>query len=455
MSFFLQAYRNVRMNKIEKLLRTQKKLGYWPGFTMAMYPSQFAYEEVKVDFERIWKDRNEVNLYYHIPFCKSLCPYCGFFTIAQNDKDYIRKYVSKINEQLNTYVGYFQKKGTIKSICFGGGTPNYAPIDCYDSIFENLNRLNVCLDEKIEPSMEVSPELIDEDYIRDLHSIGIKRLSLGVQSLNLDIRRTINRESNYNLLQLVEIMRKYKMNINIDVMSGIAGQTKESFMDTIHTLMEFKPETISIYPMAGKDSSMIKKSENIMTNKEKYELFREYYDYLLDHGYYCESNVKFVLKNQPSTHQQKIYEYQGIDTMGIGCAARSYNHYTHYSVEDRFNPAKRKTLLDEYLQKDFREMTYFGIHMNEMERKCRFAIYGIFIGCVDMKKYYGDFGSSFKSDFSEQVEALLNLGFVTETEDDKLLLTKEGRVYTDLICVQFWSEDVKKVYLLTDKQGVK
>lgn len=338
------------MNRITKLLKTQIKLGYWSGFTMAMYPSQFAYKPVEVDFKKVWQDRKEINLYYHIPFCKSICPYCGFFTTAQNDKEYIRKYFDCINEQVKEYISFFKEPPVIKSICFGGGTPNHTPADCYDSIFETLRESGAIFDELLEPSMEVAPELLTEKYIAHLEKVGLKRLSLGVQSLNLDLRETINRENSYNLMDLAQIMRKYHMSINIDVMSGIINQTADMFMDTLEKLMEFKPETISIYPVAGKNNSMFKKSENIMTNKEKYELFSRYHDYLLDQGYYCESNVKFVLKGQSSTHQQKIYEYKGVDTMGIGCAARSYNYYMHYSVEHQFNPNGRMELLHEFME---------------------------------------------------------------------------------------------------------
>ena len=236
------------------------------------------------------------------------------------------------------------------------------------------------------------------------------------------------------------------MNFYIDVMSGISGQTPQMFMDTFEKLMEFQPETISIYPLAGNGSSMIKKDDNTMSNKEKYELFKVYYDYLLDNGYYCESNVKFVLKNQPSTHQQKIYEYQGVDTLGIGCAARSYNYYTHYTVEKGFNQNARMTLLKQYMEQDFRDMKYYGIDIDEAERKSRFAIYGIFIGSVDLKKYKELFNSSFEDDFFEQTEAIISLGLVEKNNKEQLILTKEGRVYTDLICTQFWSTKVAELY---------
>lgn len=435
------------MNKIAKLLKTQMKMGYWTGFTMAMYPGQFAYEKIDVDFEKVWSDRKEVNLYYHIPFCKSLCPYCGFFTIAQNDVSYINKYVDQLNNQMKEYASFLNNGngGVIKSICFGGGTPNYIPLQAHEKIFETLRKSSLVFDEKLEPSMEISPEIINEEYIKGLRDIGIRRLSLGVQSLNLDLRQKINRDNNYDLLQLADVMRKYDMNMNIDVMNGIQGQTPEMFMDTLEKLMEFKPETISIYPLAGKDSSMIKKDNQVMSNKEKYDLFRVFYDYLLDQDYYCESSVKFVKKNQPSTHQQKIYEYQGVDTMGVGCAARSYNYHTHYTVESRFNPKNRRQLLDEFLEDGYRNMTYYGINIDEQERKCRFAIYGLFIGKVELDKYKELFNADFEEDFKEQVEAILELELV-KREGNCLVSTKEGIVYTDIMCAQFWSANVNEKY---------
>ena len=190
-------------------------MGFWPGFTMGMYPSQFAYKKLlNIDMPKIWGNTSEVNLYYHVPFCKSKCPYCGFFSIVQNNDEFIMKYIDKVNEQALYYDQMFNNKVTnIKSICFGGGTPNLAPIEAYYKIFDTLSKMNICFDKNIEPSMEISPEIVTEDYIRQLHEIGIKRLSLGVQSLDENLRSTINRLNNYDLFQLVDIMRRYDMNI--------------------------------------------------------------------------------------------------------------------------------------------------------------------------------------------------------------------------------------------------
>lgn len=430
------------MNKVEKLLKTQIKLGYWNGFSMAMYPNQPAYEKIDVDFDKIWKSRNKINLYYHIPFCKSICPYCGFFAVAGNDNELKRSYIDKVNEQMKGYIELLDYKTKIMSICFGGGTPNFIPVELYYSIFETLSLSHLVFDENLEPSMEVSPELLTEEYLADLKQIGVRRLSLGVQSLDLSIRDSIHR-NNLNIYELFDKIRKYDFNINIDLINGLYGQTPDKFMDTLKVIAELAPETISIYPLAGDGSSMLKADGQIMTNYEKYGLFKEYYEYLLNNGYRCESNIKFVKKNQSSTHQQKIYEYQGIDTLGIGCAARSYNYYTHYGMEHRFKQKNRAQLLEQYMNNDFRNLDYYGVRMNDTERKSRFAIYGVFMGIIDLEKYRIQFKSELIKDFTDVVEALINLN-LAYIDEDKIYITKEGTVYTDIICQQFISENVKR-----------
>ena len=436
------------MNNLSKILKKQIEWGFWPGFVMAMYPSQFTYEKVDIDVQDIWKNTTDINLYYHIPFCKWKCPYCGFFSVLQKDDEFMHRYVYKMIEQVKYYNSAFQKKVNIKSICFGGGTPNYLPIQYYYEIFNNLSNMNVSFSSELEPSMEISPEIIDENYVRQLKDIGIKRLSLGVQSLDENIRTSINRSNNYSLIQMVELLRKYDMRINIDIINGLEGQTPELFMSTLLEILAFKPENISIYPLAGKNSSVFKRDKNIMTSKEKYMLFNEYYDYLTSNGYDCESHVKFVRSDQSSTHQQKIYEYQGVETLGLGCAARSYNRFYHYSLESQFNmkTTNRIELLDHFLKTPFDEYIWYGIKIDEVEQKCRYVIYSFLVKQLEGQKYYDLFGTKFTDDFEEEIKAVIDNGLINQTSDDLFEITKKGRTYTDLLCMQFWSDKVKQIY---------
>lgn len=431
---------NALSKKINKMIQT----GFWHGFVVGMYPSQFAYKPIKVDFNS-WRKVREVNLYYHIPFCKWKCSYCTFFMTLNHDDELSAKYIDKVNEHFNFINSYFEEPMIVKSICFGGGTPNSIPVDLYEKIFDTLRNGNVIFHKDLEPSMEISPEIIDEQYIKRLGEIGIKRVSLGIQSLKEELRNSINRKENLNIYDIVDILRKYNMNINFDVMYGLEGQTEETFMDTLKELVKLAPETFSIYPLAGSKSSMFKKKDTLMTTKEKYQLFDVFYDYLTNNGYDCESHVKFIKKNQHSTHQQKIYEYQGTPTLGLGCGARSYNEQVHYTTAYTKNGLIARKFIDEYIEKDYKDLQLYGFEMNGDENKRRTMIYAFFMGKLDRKIYFDKYGTDALQDFPVELGALLQNDLI-EIKDNEISLTRKGRKYTDLVGSIFWSERVESMY---------
>jgi len=440
------------MEHYSRILKKKIQMGYWPGFIVGMYPSQFAYEPLKVNFKNVWENSEEVNLYYHIPFCKWKCPYCTFFSIVKNDTEYFSRYIDKINKQFEFYNNFFQKRIKIKSICFGGGTPNILPIKEYDKIFNTLAKGNVIFDKDLETSMEISPEIITDEYIEGLYHVGVRRLSLGVQSLKSDLRKSINREENLNVLNVIDKIRKRDMNINIDLINGLMGQDKESFMETLREIVKLSPETISIYPLSGENNSMFKTSSKLMSTREKYELFEIYYEYLLENGYRCESHVKFVRLNQNSTHQQKIYEYNGVETLGLGCGARSYNSHVHYSMKYSCDSCVESNSIDEFISsKDFNELPWVGYVMNEEENKRRTVVYSFFLGILDVSIYSKKFNSSVFDDFPEEINALIENELVGIIDKTKLVLTKKGIKYTDLVGTLFWSENINNVFKSLDK----
>lgn len=420
------------------------QVGYWPGFVVGMYPSQFAYEPLQVDFSS-WGKVDEVNMYYHIPFCKWKCSYCTFFMTLNHDDEFAKKYIDKVNEEFNFINQHFTKPVNIKSICFGGGTPNSIPVDLYESVFETLRNGNVTFDKDLEPSMELSPEIITEDYIKRLSEIGIRRVSLGVQSLKEELRNSINREANLNIYDITDILRKYNMNINFDIMYGLKGQTVENFMETLEELVKLGPETFSTYPLAGPQNSMFKKHPDLFTTKEKYELFEIFHDYLTSNGYDCESHVKFIKQNQHSTHQQKIYEYQGTPTLGIGCGARSYNDDYHYTTPYTKSGVVARKFIDDYVNNPYGDLNKFGFKMDVDENKRRTIVYAFFMGTLDKKTYFEKYGTDAFKDFQVEFEALEENGLIT-IDEKAISLTKQGRIYTDLVGSIFWSDRVNELF---------
>ncbi|HCE2475714.1 TPA: radical SAM protein [Vibrio parahaemolyticus] len=433
------------MNSNYIKLKTQIKMGYWPGFIVGMYPSQFAYQPLNVDFHKAWKDVEEVNLYFHIPFCRWSCSFCTFFKVVEKKEDVFNRYVDKVIEQIQFYNRVFDRPIRVKSICFGGGTPNAIPAYSYIRIFDALKKTNFFYDKDLEPSIEVSPEDITLDYLKVLKTAGIQRVSMGVQSLRQDLRRDIGRGRNLEVSDILNDCRDLGLNINIDVINGIKHQDPDAFMDTLRELVEFGPETISTYILSGTDNGLIKNDPGFMSTKEKYAVFEEYYDYLTKNGYECESHVKFIKCGQNSTHQQKIYEYQGTPTLGIGCGARSYAPNIHYGNPWHQDKHKANKLIDDYISKPFEDLDWEGFVMNNDENKRRHVIYAWFMGVLDNDIYQQTFGSDFKEDFESEYQALINLDLV-QCEGCLIKLNKKGRKYTDLIGVMFWSDKIEHMF---------
>jgi len=434
------------MTDLTKLVSAQVRMGYWPGFIVGMYPSNFAYDEIKVDFEEAWHDVEETNLYFHIPFCKMKCSFCTFPAVVQKNGQYER-YVDKLIEHLEMNLACFDKPVRIKSICFGGGTPNILPIEQIERIMNAVQKSNkVILDEDLEPSMEASPEIVDQEYLSQLPKLGIQRISMGVQSLDEHLRNKMNRKEGIDLRTIVGWLREAGLNINMDVINGLENQTEELFMGSLAEIITHKPETISIYPLSGPGNSMFRKKEGQMTPRDKYAIFDTFHDFLTNNGYDCESHVKFIRSDTKSTHQQKIYEYQGTATMGIGYAARSYTPRIHYRTDASYKMRVAIPGIDTYIEKPFNEQPWVGYRMNEEENKRRHIIYGFFLGYVDGKSYKERFGSTLLEDYPEEFTALSNNEMLDISNPDLLVSTYKGRKFTDLMGCLFWSPDIQGMY---------
>lgn len=442
-----------RSQHLARLLQKQIQLAYWPGFIVGMYPSQFCYEPIRPSWDTIWRDVDEINLYFHIPFCKWSCRFCTFFKVVRTDEHLHAAYVEKLCEQLRFCAEKFVSPPLVKSICFGGGTPNAISSHHYRRVFDALEAGGWRFDDQLDPSMELSPEIITEDYIATVADAGITRVSFGVQSLEDDLRRSVNRRWGLDVVAVFEICRERGLNINCDLINGLKLEGNDTFMKTLRRLVTFEPETISVYLLSGSDSSLFTRSDRVMSTREKYSLYDEYSRFLAEHGYRCESHVKWVHRDSRSTHQQKLYEYQGIPTLGIGCGARSYNPVEHYSTPWHQDSISASNLVVEYVEKPFEEISWWGVRMNSDENRRRFVIYSFFVGDLDGRLYRQLFATSVLTDFPDEITALLVTDLITIDDGEHIRSTQAGIKYTDLIGALFWSGAVRAKFNPSSPEG--
>ena len=256
---------------------------------------------VKNSFEK-FNNSTGVSLYIHLPYCESLCTYCGCNTrITINHKVEI-PYIDALIKEFDLYLEMFGEKPNIKEIHLGGGTPTFfSPENLKTLIASILDKCNVM--PEAEFSFEAHPANTTHEHLRVLRVLGFTRLSLGIQDFDEKIQKVINRKQSLeDVERVVEQARSlgYK-SINFDVIYGLPLQTVDSIEDTMSKVLRLMPKRIAYYSYAHvpwKHKGQRAYDENdLPTNEAKRKLYEEGRELLEKAGYLDIGMDHFALPN--------------------------------------------------------------------------------------------------------------------------------------------------------------
>ncbi|MBQ8380613.1 MAG: radical SAM family heme chaperone HemW [Clostridia bacterium] len=186
-----------------------------------------------------------IGLYVHIPFCVRKCNYCDFFSGAASEETILR-YTDALVGEIKGYER--EKKISVDSIFFGGGTPSILPSDQFERIV-NAIRASFEIVDNTEFTVEVNPGAVSREKLLVYNRLGVNRLSIGLQSIHENELKKLGRIHTFaDFLETYNISREVGFrNINVDLMYGIPNQTKESFYQTLKAVLEISVEHISCY----------------------------------------------------------------------------------------------------------------------------------------------------------------------------------------------------------------
>jgi oxygen-independent coproporphyrinogen-3 oxidase len=210
------------------------------------------------------------SLYIHIPFCIKKCLYCDFLSVPY-DKSFAKKYVDALCKEL------ILKKDSsqiLKTIYIGGGTPSLLAEECFIKLF-NCLRNNFNFSPSIEITVEANPRTINTARINTLLSLGVNRLSIGVQSFNDNELRILGRvHTSGDAARSIELIRKSGINnFSVDLMYGIPGQTLDSWHNTISKAVGLSPTHISTYELTLEENTplykLLKSNEPVPQHKRE------------------------------------------------------------------------------------------------------------------------------------------------------------------------------------------
>lgn len=192
-----------------------------------------------------------ISLYIHLPFCESLCTYCGCNTRITKNHKVEEPYIKAVLQEWQMYLDLFGKKPTIRELHLGGGTPTFfSPENLQLLITGIFNQAIIHKDAAF--SFEGHPANTTPAHLQTLYDLGFKRLSLGIQDFDPRVQLVINRIQTYEEVEeITSIARSTGYNsINYDLIYGLPLQTLDGLVDTINSVLSLKPDRIAFYSYA-------------------------------------------------------------------------------------------------------------------------------------------------------------------------------------------------------------
>jgi oxygen-independent coproporphyrinogen-3 oxidase len=263
-----------------------------------------------------------ISLYVHFPWCEKQCPYCDFNIEVKRNAGDEEDLLKAIINDLNLSKEYISNR-KFKSVYFGGGTPSLIPIEVIQKIIHNLYQ-NKLLEKDCEISFELNPKEVRKDYLDDLISIGINRISIGIQSFNRETLKALDRNHDeMDALKAIELASETKsINTTIDLIYGVMGQELDSFKNDIETFCSFNIDHLSLYQLTIEPNTIFYKKELVLPTDsliESMEMAAK--DLLNKNNLYQYEVSSWSKKNKQSQHNMNYWLYG--DYLGLGPGAHS------------------------------------------------------------------------------------------------------------------------------------
>jgi len=232
---------------------------------------------------------NHISFYLHMPFCKSLCHYCGCNAYAMQKTDVVEKYIAAVHAEIDLVIKQLDPRRKIAQIHYGGGTPTALPARYLRELNEHLLSAFGCI-EQPEIAIECHPGYADEAYWQELLSAGFNRFSLGIQDFNEQVLKTVNRKPSLLPVETIFCELKAKgAKVNMDFIYGLPLQTAEGFAQTIRKAADLSPDRLVTFSYAHIPSvykrQLILEKTGLPTGSEKSRMYEMATEILSEAGY--------------------------------------------------------------------------------------------------------------------------------------------------------------------------
>lgn len=421
------------------------------SYFISNYPpfSQWNREDVPEFFHALEREPDAsvpMGMYLHIPFCRKRCKFCYFRVYTQQNAETVHNYVDALDREVQLLKDQPAIEGRrLQFVYFGGGTPSYLSSRQLLTLRERLSR-SVSWDDADEVTFECEPGTLSLEKVQTLKEIGVTRVSLGVENFNDAILEENGRahlspeiERAYGWIQQVGFPQ-----VNIDLISGMVGETDENWQRCIEKALEMEPDNLTIYQMELPWNTVYSNeilSGEIETPVADWPTKRRWVNEAIDRfasaGYQI-SSVNELVKNLDT--DRFVYRdnlFRGSDILAVGVSSFGHLQGVHYQNEDELEqylfridagdlPVKRALVPTEH-QKLIREWI---LQMKE--------------GRVSVSTFRKKFGVDPLEEFAEPLANQSRAGYLFVEEDD-VVLTRKGLLQVDTLVTEYFEEQHREV----------
>ena len=269
-------------------------------------------------------NKTPLGLYIHVPFCRSKCQYCDFYSLACKDDKLMDGYLDAVCAHLKE-AGALAPNYKVDTIYFGGGTPSFFGADGIATILATIRR-NFDVDNAAEITLECNPDSVNDRMLHRMRAEGVNRISLGIQSDDDEMLKKLGRPHNYaQAVSAYQRIRKAGFkNVSVDLMYGLPGQTLRMWQETLDHVLRLLPEHISCYGLKVEEGTPLyeyRDAANLPDDDLQADMYLAAVEMLRSRGYRHYEISNFARKGLYSRHNMKYWT--GGQYLGFGPSASS------------------------------------------------------------------------------------------------------------------------------------
>lgn len=372
------------------------------------------------------KNKKELELYIHVPFCVRKCAYCDFLSSVQNDET-IEKYVIGLLKEIQAYAfTELVSNHEVTSIFIGGGTPSLLNGSQIQRIFATLES-SFKISKDAEITIEANPGTVTKEKLEIYRACGINRISFGLQSTNNEELKLLGRIHTYEeFLESFTLARTCGFNnINVDLISAIPKQTLASWEETLQNVIALQPEHISAYSLIVEEGTPFAKvygegcpcERDLPDEEEERKIYYRTEELLKKAGYHRYEISNYAKRGKECKHNLGYWERR--EYLGIGLGASSLIDNTRYKNTDNLSYYLKHTEETTVIQEDIQILS-------TKEQMEEFMFLGLRkMEGISEKKFKECFDTSIDDIYGHELEKLLAEELL-ERKDGTIQLTCHG-----------------------------